>query len=63
MVRDGEIIELPAAQFRPDRPAVGGAMQIQAQQLRLGPFAQASLTGLLPALRAAMPALAFHLLA
>ena len=60
---EGEVVEFALAQLHPYGGAVGGAMQVEPQQLGFGPLPQARLAGLFPLLGAAVPALALHLLA
>jgi len=57
VVLEGEAIEFAAPQLGTDHPAPGGAMEVEAQDLRLGPLPVPHLPGLLPFHRAAVPAL------
>ena len=58
-----EVFLLPAPQVLADLPPQLGAMQIQQQDFRLGPFLDAPRGGGVPAAGAPVPTLAFHLLA
>ena len=63
VVLQGEVFEIEMPQIGPDSGAPGGAVEVKPQHLSLGPLSHPRLTRLLPARRAAMPALAPHLLA
>ena len=63
MVLQGEVFEIALAQLPPNRRSVGGTVEIQPQQLGLGPLPQPRLPRLLPLLGAAVPALTLDLLA